>query len=94
MRHLLTTRRHVPLDRADDYLLAWGAVRLAVEAAGGHAWIFRGAAHEDQFIEFVEWTDETDAPHADHAVSVTMRRLDAFAAAGTTEEWDEWEDAQ
>jgi hypothetical protein len=90
-RRLLTTRRHVPLDRADEYLMAWDAVCRAVEAAGGRAWIFRGAAHEDQFMEFVEWTTGPTAPHEDDAVAAARTQLDAFATAGVTEEW---EDAQ
>ena len=91
MRHLLTTRRHVPLDRADDYLVAWETVRLAVQRTGGQAWIFRGAAHEDQFMEFIEWSDETTAPTEDGTVAATRTQLDAFAVPGATEEW---EDAQ
>lgn len=91
MRRLLTTRRHVALDRADEYLDAWETVRLAVERAGGRAWIFRGAAHEDQFMEFIEWSDDAAAPHEDATVAATRAQLDAFAVAGVTEEW---EDAQ
>ena len=89
MRRLLTTRRHVALDRADDYLIAWETVRLAVDRAGGRAWIFRGAAHEDQFMEFIEWADDAAAPHEDEAVAAARMRLDAFAAAGVTEEWED-----
>lgn len=90
-RRLLTTRRHVPLDRADEYLTAWDAVRRAAEKAGARAWIFRGAAHEDQFIEFIEWPAGTAAPHEDEDVAAARAHLDAFAAAGAVEEW---EDAQ
>lgn len=89
MRHLLTTRRHVPLDRADEYLAAWDVVRRSVEDVGGHAWIFRGAAHEDQFMEFIEWNDGTAASHEDDGVSAARAQLDAFASPGTTEEWEE-----
>lgn len=91
MQRLLTTRRHLPLDRADDYLAAWEAVRQAVESAGGRAWLFRGAAHEDQFIEFIEWSDVDGAPLDDERVVVARSQLDMFAIAGSTEEW---EDAQ
>ncbi|HEX2168379.1 MAG TPA: hypothetical protein VHG09_14185 [Longimicrobiales bacterium] len=87
-RRLLTTRRHVPLDRADDYLEAWDTVRDAVEGAGGRAWIFRGAAHEDQFMEFVEWTDD-EAPTLPDGVSAARAQLDAFAVPGVTEEWED-----
>jgi len=89
MRHLLTTRRHVPLDRADEYLAAWDAVRSSVESGGGRAWIFRGAAHEDQFMEFIEWKDGTAAPHDGENVNTARARLDMFATPGTTEEWED-----
>lgn len=88
-RRLLTTRRHVPLDRADEYLAAWEVVRRSVEASGGHAWIFRGAAHEDQFMEFIEWKDGAAAPHDGDGVNTARTRLDTFAAPGATEEWED-----
>lgn len=86
-RRLITTRRHVPLDRSDEYLSAWQLVRTAVQSAGGHAWIFRGAAHEDQFIEFIEWSSE-DALHESDPVAHARRALDVYATAGPTEEWE------
>lgn len=89
MRRLHTTRRKVALDRADDYLIAWETVRHAVELAGGRAWIFRGAAHEDQFMEFIEWSDGAAAPPEDETVVTTRAQLDTFAAAGVTEEWED-----
>lgn len=86
-RRLVTTRRHVPLDRSDEYLQAWGAVRTAAETAGGHAWIFRGAAHEDHFIEFIEWTGD-HALHESETVAHARTQLDAYATPGVTEEWE------
>ena len=91
MRRLLTTRRHVPLDRAEEYLAAWARVRSTVADAGGRAWIFRGAAHEDQFIEFIEWSNGSPALHEHEDVAAARALLDTFAVAGVTEEW---EDAQ
>ena len=91
MRRLLTTRRHVPLDQAEEYLAAWARVRGAVADAGGRAWIFRGAAHEDQFIEFIEWSNGSPALHEREDVAAARAVLDTFAVAGVTEEW---EDAQ
>ena len=91
MRRLLTTRRHVPLDRAEEYLAAWESVRRAVDEAGGHAWIFRGAAHEDQFIEFIEWTNGSPAMHEESSVAAARAELDMYAAAGVTEEWEDAE---
>lgn len=89
-RRLVTTRRHVPLDRSDEYLDAWAAVQRAVESAGGRAWIFRGAAHEDQFIEFIEWSSD-DVLYESPAVAAARAHLASYAVAGLTEEW---EDAQ
>jgi hypothetical protein len=86
MRRLLTTRRHVPLDRADDYLAAWTSARREVETLGARAWVFRRAGHDDQFIEFIEWSGES-APHESAEVETARSALDAFAP-GTTYEWE------
>jgi hypothetical protein len=91
IRRLLTTRRHVPLDQADEYLVSWEKLRRVVDEAGGRAWIFRGAAHEDQFIEFIEWSNGSPALHELGDVAAARAQLDTYAAAGVTEEW---EDAQ
>ena len=88
MRRLLTTRRHLPLDRSDDYLAAWDSVQQAVAGTGGHAWLFRGTDHEDQFLEFIEWSGDGAAPHEDAAVAEARTRLDAFAG-GAVEEWED-----
>lgn len=91
IRRLLTTRRHVPLDRAEEYLASWEKLRRVVDEAGGRAWIFRGAAHEDQFIEFIEWSNGSPALHEQGDVAAARAQLDTYATAGMTEEW---EDAQ
>ena len=88
MRRLQSTRRHVALDHSDEYLAAWSAVQRAVSAAGGRAWLFRGAAHEDQFLEFIEWADPA-APLDDDAVGAAIAVLDEFARATHIEEWEE-----
>lgn len=89
MRRLRVTRRHVPLDRSDDYLMAWTVVQRAVEAVGARAWIFRRASHEDHFMEFIEWSDAADSPLESEEVSLAVAQLDAFASASS----DEWEQA-
>jgi hypothetical protein len=90
MARLRTARRHVPLDRGDDYMLAWAAARRAVEAAGGRAWLFHGAGHEDQFMEFIEWDDATTtSPLLDSDAAAAIAQLDAFAPASQAEEWEE-----
>lgn len=89
MRHLLSLRRHVPLDVADTYLDAWAQLRQQVEAAGGRAWLYRGAGHEDRFIEFIEWQDDIAAPMSSEAVAAAAAELDAFATAAAVDEWEE-----
>jgi hypothetical protein len=89
MLRLLCTRRHVPLDVADDYLMAWQSMRNAVIAAGGRAWIFRGAGHEDRFMEFIEWNDDSDSPLDDDIVADGMAQLGSFGYASSSDEWEE-----
>jgi hypothetical protein len=88
MRRLVSTRRHVPLDVAEEYMLAWLAVGRAVTAAGGRAWLFRGSRHEDQFLEFIEWSGAAE-PLRDADVMSAVAQLGAFAAAAAEEEWEE-----
>ena len=88
MRRLQSTRRHVALDHSDEYLAAWAAVQRAVSAAGGRAWLFRGAEHEDQFLEFIEWADPAAPLDADD-VGAAITGLDEFAPATHIEEWEE-----
>jgi hypothetical protein len=89
MRRLVCTRRQVPLDVSDDYMLAWMAVRRAVEAAGARAWVFRGAEHEDHFLEFIEWADPVAAPLDDDDIAAGVAQLDAFGAPAGSSEWEE-----
>lgn len=89
MRRLATTRRHVPLDVAEEYTLAWLAVARAVAAANGRAWLFRGAAHEDHFLEFIEWDDNVADPLRGDDVLAALAQLDSFAVATAEEEWEE-----
>lgn len=88
MRHLFITHRHVPLDLADDYLLAWTALRSATEAVGGRAWVFQGATHEDRFLEFIEWSDPGE-PLDDATVTAALTQLERFGPATESAEWDE-----
>ncbi|HSJ24536.1 MAG TPA: hypothetical protein VK929_07715 [Longimicrobiales bacterium] len=93
MRRLLCTTRQVALDRSDDYLPAWDSVRLAVERAGGRAWLFRGADHEDRFLEFIEWDDAQTTPLEDEAVTAAVENLDTFASPLAAGEWEEASEA-
>ena len=88
MRHLFSTRRHVPLDLADEYLAAWVSVRTAAANADGRAWVFRGATHEDRFLEFIEWDGEA-LPLDDAAVTAALAQLERFAPATESAEWEE-----
>jgi hypothetical protein len=91
MKRILSTRRLIPLDRLDDYLLDWERVRAAVESAGGRAWLFRGARHQDQFIEFVEWGEEVgDTPLPERAdVAPARLQLDEAYGRGHADDWEE-----
>jgi hypothetical protein len=89
MRRLFVARRHVALDMADEYLLAWAAVRRAVEGAGGRAWAFRGATHEDQFLEFIEWDDAGPSPLDGEGIADGVAQLAAFGVAAGAGEWEE-----
>lgn len=89
MRRLLCTRRRVPLDIVDDYLLAWGATRALVEAADGRAWLFRQAGHDDLFMEFIEWDDNRATPLQNEGVEDARRILDNFTPGSGSDEWEE-----
>lgn len=88
MRQLSTLRRHVALDRTDEYLSAWEVLRGAIEALQARAWVFRGVAHEDHFLEFIEWSGDV-SPLDDAAVVEALERLDTFAPATAAEEWEQ-----
>lgn len=89
MRRLLCTRRHIPLDRLDDYLSGWQRVRGAAESAGGHAWLFRGAGHEDQYLEFIEWSDDGVSVPDQENVAGARIHLDLAFGAGQVDDWEE-----
>jgi hypothetical protein len=90
-RRLLVTRRRIPLDRQDEYLAGWRDVRVAVLSAGGRAWIFRGAGHQDQFMEFIEWSDGPDSAPLPARAEVADARetVDTTFGSGLVEEWEE-----
>lgn len=89
MRRLQSRRRHVPLEHVDEYLMSWLSAQRAVQAVVGRAWLFRGADHEDQFLEFVEWSDTATSPLQDAAVLAAFAQLEAYAPATHIEEWEE-----
>jgi hypothetical protein len=89
MRRLLCSRRQVALDTVDEYLISWLVVRNAVLATGARAWIFRGALHEDQFLEFIEWDDADMEPLEDERVREALARLTPFGATASSDEWEE-----
>jgi hypothetical protein len=89
MRMLISTHRHVPLDLADDYQLAWQAVQRAVGAAGGSAWLFRRVGHEDRFMEFIEWPGDAASPLDQEEVTASLAQLSSFGTPTGREEWEE-----
>lgn len=86
-RHLSSNHRRVALDRLDEYLAAWQAVREAVLEAGGNAWLFRGEAREDQFLEFVEFAERKLFESA--RVYAARRELDETIGHGREASWEE-----
>jgi hypothetical protein len=91
-RHLLITRRRIPLDRFDDYTQLWNAVRGAATSAGARAWIFEAERSGDRFIEFIEWQSiEGDDIAAQRGMASA---LDALNSAFPTEDSDTWLEAK
>jgi hypothetical protein len=88
-RRLLCTRRQVPLDRSDDYLLAWLAFRSTAATLGARAWIFRRVGHEDHFMEFLEWDALVRDPMDDVDMSAAAAQLDSFGSMLGRDEWEE-----
>jgi hypothetical protein len=86
----------VPLDALDQYGSAWSRLAAAVTDAGGRAWLFRGAAHQDQFLEFIEWSgpeadgEEGGLPESASIASLRDRLDRRFGHAHL----DEWEEAR
>ncbi len=90
MRHVLASRRTVPLDRVDEYVAAWDALRALAAAAGVRAWLFRGTDHEDHFMEFLEWSDHAAAPMPGGAALEEARAsLDERFGHAHEDRWDE-----
>lgn len=88
MRHLLVTRRQIPLDRLDEYTDAWDELCRVTVSRGGHAWLFRAAAREDHYLEFVEWRG--GPRHGllhDDAFLACRQALDELFVATYAEEW-------
>jgi hypothetical protein len=91
LRRLLATRRVIPLDRIDEYSMAWRRIRDAVVAAGGRAWLFRGAGHDDHFLEFIEWSDGDSGPSfVEHGeVAAARTAIEEQLGGGHADEWEE-----
>ncbi len=90
MRHVLATRRTVPLDRVEEYAAAWGTLRDTAADSGVHAWLFRGTDHEDHFMEFLEWSDDRPGlmPEQDGLEALRMQLEERFGR-GQEDRWDE-----
>lgn len=91
MRHVLATRRTVPLDRVDEYATAWLELQASAQGSGVNAWLFRGTDHEDHFMEFLEWSDEgVPGPMPETGTLGDLReRLTAEFGHGHEDRWDE-----
>ncbi|MEJ2184571.1 MAG: hypothetical protein P8Z36_01400 [Gemmatimonadota bacterium] len=84
---LLSIERRVPPDRSELYNRLWQRLLRQAQAAGLHAWRFRSAGREDQFLEFLE---SADAPSLDDpAVMATLKRMDQDISAAVGRRWEE-----
>lgn len=87
-RHLLITRRRIPLDRFDDYARLWNAVRTAAASTMARAWIFEAERSGDRFIEFVEWQAAEDSSLTENAeVAAALDELNAAFHPEDSETW-------
>lgn len=91
-RRLVSQRRTVSPGESEAYATLWEALRFEVEAYSGHAWRFVSTIHPDSHLEFLEFAQGSD-PRSRPAVSAALAALDALAAAGDCEEWEERRDA-
>ncbi len=90
MRHVLATRRTVPLDRVDEYTAVWADVRASALAAGMRAWLFRGTDHEDHFMEFLEWADDGGpGPMPESELETLRAQLEERFGYGHEDRWEE-----
>jgi hypothetical protein len=90
MRRLLVTRRQIALDRLEEYIDGWDKICREAMRLGGHAWLFRAAEREDQFLEFIEWLSDT-APTLpeDPDLLDAQIAVDESFGPGHTEDWIE-----
>lgn len=88
MRQLRGTRRLVPLYDLEDYLVGWHRLQTVFTAAGGHAWLFRSAHREDQFLEFLEGRSLSSLLERPE-VAEALEELDLRFGEGSYDEWDE-----
>lgn len=88
MRQLRGTRRLVPLCDLDEYLAGWNRLQDAFKAGGGHAWLFRSANRQDQFLEFLESRDLATLL-AQPDVAAALEALEVSFGEGVYDEWEE-----
>ena len=90
MRRLIMTHRQVPLDMVDEYVDAWDSVCRETMRLGGHAWLFRAAEREDQFLEFIEWLVDSapELPNNPELLDAQIA-LDESFGPGSTNDWVE-----
>lgn len=89
MRHVLATRRTVPLDRLEDYREAWERVLAAAAAHGVNAWLFRGAGRQDSFMEFLEWDGSEAVGWPAEDVAAACALLDEEFTGAHSDSWEE-----
>jgi hypothetical protein len=84
---LLSVERQVPLDRSEVYDRLWEHLLRQAEAAGVHAWRFRAAGRDDQFLEFLE---SARAPALDDpAITAALDSMRQQVGAAEPRRWEE-----
>ena len=89
-RHLLITRRRIPLDQFEDYGWQWRELRRTVAHADGRAWVFGSERVGDLFIEFIEWQSDAEHPLIDQPeVADALASLNAAFPFEASDTWIE-----
>lgn len=85
---LISIRRTVVAEHADDYRTAWARLRDAIVEAGGKAWLFHAAGHAEDHLEFLE-SRELGRILANEAISTMLQQLENEFGPGTVELWND-----
>lgn len=86
-RILHSTRRRVEAGRESEYLRAWARLAATMEALDAHAWLFRSADDDRDFMEFLEYAGDAN-PLMDEDVVAARATLERDFSPGRVELWE------